>query len=109
MGWSKRGKNQYYYRKLWENGRAVNEYIGTGIAAEIIAEIDAERRQARHDDQESWQAMIQAVREIECAVTQVEDMVRRLTSSVLVINGFHTHKRQWRRERPASGLEENNE
>ena len=47
MAWEDRGGNRYYYRKRWEGGRCVSEYLGAGELAEALATLDAYDRTAR--------------------------------------------------------------
>ena len=45
MAWETRGNREYLYRKKRVNGRVVSEYVGTGFQAELIARIEAIRRE----------------------------------------------------------------
>lgn len=44
MAWEQRGNNRYYYRKRWERGRCVSEYLGTGATAQLLAACEQARR-----------------------------------------------------------------
>ncbi len=44
MGWEDRGGNRYYYRKRWEGGRCISEYLGAGATAELLSACEAYRR-----------------------------------------------------------------
>ncbi len=97
MAWETRGTNRYYYRKRWVNGRVVSEYIGAGAFAELSAEMDAHTQQEQATSRAAWQTIVESTRNAERALAQVEVIVRMLTGAVLVVNGYHSHKRQWRR------------
>lgn len=99
MGWEKRGKNQYYYRKRWENGQIISEYIGTGPLAEVWADRTTMERQELAAEREAWQSMVTAERKIDHALTEIATILNTLISVVLVANGYYAHHRQWRRAR----------
>ena len=62
MAWERRaGGGLYYVRKRRVNGRVVSEYVGTGLAAALAAELDAQerieheaRREALRATQTEW-------------------------------------------------------
>lgn len=99
MGWERRGNNRYYYRKRWVNGQAEGEYIGSGHAAEVLAELDARDRQERQRAASEWQAVVKVDRRSVAAMVELDEMVRSAVAAVLIVNGYHHHKRQWRKRR----------
>lgn len=99
MGWETRGNGSYYYRKMRQDGRVVSEYIGAGMVAEALAELDADARGDAAAARRAWAKRVQAERRHDAALTEVDDMVRTMTAAVLIAEGFHTHGRQWRRQR----------
>ena len=40
MGWETRGNGTYYYRKVRRGGRVCSEYVGRGLVADMLADID---------------------------------------------------------------------
>lgn len=99
MSWETRGNNRYYYRRRKVNGRVESEYIGAGYLAELLAEGDELDRQRRQIDAAEWRSTIEADRRTAAALADVEDLVKSAVSAVLIVNGYHTHKRQWRKKR----------
>lgn len=97
MGWETRGNSRYYYRKRWINGRAVGEYVGTGYLAEVLAELDEHERQERQRAAAEWHAVVGDDRRLTSALDEIDELVRSAITAVLIANGFHTHRRQWRR------------
>ena len=99
MGWETRSGNQYYYRKRWVNGRPVSEYVGAGMSATWAEALDDIERCERHAAAAEWRQVVDAERRAARALAQVDAVTRTLTTAVLIINGYHAHKRQWRRQR----------
>jgi hypothetical protein len=98
MAWEQRGNGSYYYGKRWEDGRCVSTYLGSGALAHLAAaSADAQRAEAeqersaeqerRHEMETRWQVL-----------TTLSLDLRHLTHAVLLSNGYHQHKRQWRRQ-----------
>lgn len=95
MGWEKRGNGRYYYRKRRVNGRPVSEYVGNGRLADFSAALDAHRDASRA----AWRKTVEDTLATERALNRLEGVLRTMVSSVLVANGYHAHKRQWRKRR----------
>ncbi len=99
MAWEARGNNSYYYRKRRIGRRVVSAYVGSSETAGLIARLDALDREQR-----AAQRLMDAVDRDACALTDQDgallaDLLATLTRAVLITNGFHQHKRQWRRRR----------
>lgn len=99
MGWETRGNGRYYYRKVRDGGRVRSEYLGAGVVAELLAEVDDLDRQRRQLEAEEWQDVIDAERRHGAPLAEVDRMVQGMASAVLIAAGYHTHRRQWRRQR----------
>lgn len=99
MSWETRGSNRYYYRRRKVNGRIIAEYMGAGYLAEVAAELDEIERLRRELAAAEWRAVVEAEREQSAALARVEEIVKSAVAAVLIANGYHTHKRQWRRMR----------
>ena len=99
MGWEQRGTHRYYYRKEREGSRVKSVYVGRGEVANLISQFESsstvfERllgvtRQSEAGDLEAVDGSIEQTCRLIDAVTQVS----------LLVAGFHTHKRQWRKLR----------
>lgn len=97
MSWERRGNKRYYYRRRKINGRVEAEYIGAGDVAELLAESDELDRLRRQLEAEEWQAIVEAYERAAALLADIDVLVRASTAAVLLINGYHHHKRQWRR------------
>ena len=99
MGWETRGNGRYYYRKTRRGGRVRSEYLGAGLVAELLAEADDLSRQRRQLEDEARRAEVDAERRTAAALAEVDRMVQTMTAAALIAAGYHTHRRQWRRQR----------
>lgn len=99
MAWTIRNGNRYYYRKQRVNGRVVSIYCGTREQAERAAEEDKARAAALATERARQVAEIQAYDELVAVVAEFERNVRIVTIATLLVNGYHTHKGQWRKIR----------
>ena len=99
MAWETRGNGRYYYRKVRDGGRVRSEYIGAGMLAEAHAGLDEIDRHSAAAGRVAWAATVQAERDAERAIDEAADVAEALTAAVLIAAGYHTHRRQWRRQR----------
>ena len=99
MEWERRGNRRYYYRKRRIGDKVDSEYVGRGPLAELLAEEDECERQSRIAEQRRKQAARAEVKAIDDELDDYGDMVRTLTRAVLLANGYHPHKGQWRKKR----------
>jgi hypothetical protein len=101
MGWENRNGKRFYYRKRRQGRRVISEYIGSGPIAEFMATIVQRERQDQATQlmkkKQDFERVLNEDRELDTAC----DLVRDLTRWILLVSGFHAHKRQWRRRRSA--------
>lgn len=106
MAWEQRRAQSYYYAKRREGGRVVSVYYGSGELAQAVAEITAAQRRSamltRTAEQER-RTRDDRGRQI---VRDVAGELRTVLAAVLVANGYHQHKRQWRRRMQPLGYGE---
>jgi hypothetical protein len=95
------GRGAYYTRSKRVGGRVVREYVGTGEVAELAAEIDAVERAEREEARAARRAEHAQAREVVEALSDLEAVTRQAVTETLHAEGFHRHKRQWRRRREA--------
>ena len=99
MAWEERNGNLYYYRKRREGNRVVSEYVGKG--AWIHAMATQEKRERDRLRYERWKQRqeIKEYEEMRNQLNRAMDSVRDLVQAALLLNGYHTHKGQWRKKR----------
>src|SRR5689334_10272212 len=98
MAWEpRRNGRTYYYRKQRRGGRVVSEYVGTGLAG-TLGELYQARADAHTADARAQRAReIAALPPDDPALADLETLLAGLTRAVLLANGYHPHKRQWRK------------
>lgn len=98
MGWETRGNGTYYYAKRWDGGTCVSVYHGAGAFGQALARIDTAERihtAMQRADERRRREDADAGRRV---VTSIGAQVRTVTHAVLLANGYHAHKRQWRKQ-----------
>jgi len=101
MAWETRARGgRYYTRSIRRHGRVHREYVGTGPAAELIAQLDADDRADRHRDRRDVAQHRAASEAVEAAVDDLDAFVEMVVRLELVCAGFHRHHRgDWRKRR----------
>jgi hypothetical protein len=100
MGWENRLRGgRYYTRSRKVGGRVVREYVGTGLIAELSAQMDAEEREERVQARAAVRAERDRDRAQEKALTDYCRTVGEVLAEALLAAGYHKHKGQWRRKR----------
>ncbi len=97
MGLEQRGKQQYYYRKERRGGRVVSVYQGSGLLAQLAAELAEHERAIAQHEQEALRALRAEAEQQAAIVISAAADVRTVVTAVLLANGFYQHKRQWRK------------
>ncbi|MCE5200743.1 MAG: hypothetical protein ABFD54_06445 [Armatimonadota bacterium] len=100
MGWEARQRGgRYYTRSKKVGGRVVREYVGTGMAAELAAELDTLERQERERAHAAVKSERDTDKTLEAALHDYYKIVDAITEEALLAAGYHKHKGQWRRRR----------
>jgi hypothetical protein len=99
MGWEQRGNNQYYYKKEREGSRVKSVYVGRGEIAHMVSKLQS----SSNDLEKLMRAkrLIEAnkVDHVERTLDRAIELTELFTQATLLVAGFHTHHRQWRRKR----------
>jgi hypothetical protein len=99
MSWEQRDGRRYYYRKKRIGKRVVSEYVGTGLLAEITADIDEEERRLKQDEAARLKAIREADKALDREIDAICAEVRDLIAVTMLATGHYAHKRQWRKRR----------
>ena len=92
-------RDGYWYRSVREGDQVRTEYLGTGPLAEAMATLDALKREEREREWAEARAEREAQREIDRAIGESERLVRAVVAAVLLANGYHARRGQWRKRR----------
>lgn len=103
MAWERRGSGRYYYSKKRIGGRVVSQYVGAGPLAELCQQMDEATRAALELERRAAQQQLADERAQHRAADQrladLDQGIRALVTLVLIENGYHQHKGEWRRRR----------
>jgi hypothetical protein len=100
MAWGTRPTGRrYYYRRFKRNGRVISEYVGGGPTAALIARLDSIEREEREERRRALRKEQSEQAALDGQIDELGNQVQELVTAVLLANGYHTHKREWRRTR----------
>ncbi len=77
----------------------VSEYGGQGEWALVLAQFDKLERAKREREWAEERREIKVLEDQRQRVYRVMDQILDLTHAMLLVNGYHTHKGQWRKRR----------
>jgi hypothetical protein len=101
MGWD---RGRYYTRSTKVNGRVVREYIGTGRAAELAAQLDALERERRRRHADALRRQKEELSALDAAMRALAERTDLAARAALLAAGYRQHKRgEWRRRRGQAG------
>lgn len=103
VGWESRKGGRYYYRRTWVNGRRVKEYAGTGVVAELAAQVDEvqrlETRAAEAEAKTKADRRRRMEQEADRSLVRLAKASDAAAAEVLQAAGYHRHRHQWRKRR----------
>lgn len=97
MAWETRNGRRYYYRKERIAGRVISIYCGVGETALLAEELTSQGKQQRTDERAAIAELAAEDAKAEAIEREVSDLIK----AYLLANGFHQHKRTWRKSRDA--------
>ncbi len=103
MALEKRGNNLYFYKKERRGKRVISIYSGGGYLAQcfhILNEADREEAAIKKErTRKEFEIEKQSQNEIDQLIEVVCQDAKALEDALFLINGYHTHARQWRKKR----------
>ncbi len=99
MAFERRGNHTYYYRKEREGGRVRSVYVGGGETARLIAQLDDLERDEREEKRILARMEREREQERDAELDVLGTLVNEFAAATLITEGYHQHKRQWRRRR----------
>lgn len=87
-----------YYRKRWVNGTCISEPFGSGLLAELAAQLDEQERTRRKAERELYRRMVKADKALQNAVGDVSRATDNVLALVMIVDGYRLYKRQWRKD-----------
>ena len=101
MAWDRQKNGRAYYsQSRRHNGKIVRIYVGTGPAAEAIAQADAQRRAAHLHQRDQERIDRTEWANAEAVTIAAADLVARLAKATLLDAGYHQHARSsWRKRK----------
>jgi hypothetical protein len=106
MGLEQRGNNYYLYKKRRVGKRVVSEYYGGGRMAHLLQLLEQADSENAADEKESKRLTIHAEKSKHAEIDQLIEAfgreARAFEDALYLVNGYHTHERQWRKIRNGS-------
>lgn len=97
MAFETRKNGSYYYRKERDGERVRSVYVGSGETAMLIALLDAAEREEQEAERQKERTKRAEIEAHDAALDELSRIAEGVAKGVLLVAGYHTHKRQWRR------------
>lgn len=90
----------YYYRSERVNGQPRRMYVGTGLAAQLAAQLDDIAREQQALDRAQAERLRAEAQELDDQVGRVDELAELLCRAAMLAAGYHRHHRgEWRKRR----------
>ena len=94
-----RNSKPVYYRNIRRGGKPRKEYVASGMAAELVADIDGTAKEQRKEHREAETRSRQRLERADESITALDSCSNLLVHAALSSAGYHQHKREWRLKR----------
>lgn len=98
-----RGNNLYFYDKERDGGKVRSVYAGKGETALLFHWMREDRKREKEFEKQRKNKEIMQDRAVEIEIESILDsfseIAKVITDGFFLTNGFHQHKRQWRKKR----------
>ncbi len=95
MAW----KNGFYYRNRRQGNKVVSEYVGGGYVGMLMEQLDQDARQKAEIKRKAWATIKDREKALDKMVDDISDAVDDYVTALMLVSGYHLHKRQWRKQR----------
>ncbi len=102
MAWEKRGNNFYLYEKVWIGGKVKSLYLGRSDAAVYLDRLEQNKRYLEQNKKEKQKQAREKEQKLDDLIDEISEINKSLVDALFLLNGFHQHKRQWRKKRKQS-------
>jgi predicted negative regulator of RcsB-dependent stress response len=99
MGWEQRGANSYYYKKEREGSKVKSVYVGRGEIAHMVSQLQSSSAELGRLMRAKRSIEANELEHGEATLDRAIELTQLFTHAALLVAGFHTHHRQWRRKR----------
>lgn len=99
MGWEQRGTNRYYYKKEREGSKVKSVYVGRGEIAHMVSQLQSSSAELEKLMRAKRSIEANELKHVEATLDRAIELTQLFTQAALLVAGFHTHHRQWRRKR----------
>lgn len=99
MGWEQRGNNRYYYKKERQGSTVRSVYVGRGEIADMISKLQSNSTDLEKLMRAKRLIETDKIDHVETTLDRAIELTELFTQATLLVAGFHTHHRQWRRKR----------
>lgn len=99
MGLETRKGRSYYYRKVRDGRHIHSEYVGAGHLAETMARLEQVEREEKEYARKKAKDDRAQFAELDAAIRLNDSIIKAALTELLEANGYHLHKRQWRKKR----------
>ena len=106
MGLEVRNRREYYYRKERQGNRVRSVYVGGGVLADHYGILELQRKVEAIEKRAMLEAEREEQLEIDRPIIQYGAIAKAVSTSLLLLNGYHIHSRTWRKKRNATKAEE---
>lgn len=99
MAWEKRGNRNYFYQKERIGKTVKSVYIGKDEIAVLFDRCDKDRQNLKKMEKENERRIRERSEIVDEQIEAVSEINQSLVDALFLANGFHQHKRQWRKIR----------
>ncbi len=94
-----RSSKPVYYRNVRRGGKPRKEYVASGVAAELVADVNEAAKEKKQRHKEAEEQFREQLKRADESILELEVESNMIVHAALHVAGYHQHKREWRRKR----------